>query len=99
MAKKSNNLAKRAAASSSRVGRDSDQFIARLPDGMRKHLAEVAEREGRSMNAVVVTALALYFAEESVSAQERIEDDLQGVQVALEKLTKEVAGLRKDTGK
>jgi uncharacterized protein (DUF1778 family) len=81
------------------TNRESDKIIARLPDGMRKHLAEVAEREGRSMNAVVVTALALYFAEESVSAQERIEDDLQGVQIALEKLTKEVAGLRKDTGK
>jgi Arc-like DNA binding domain len=81
------------------VNRESDKIIARLPDGMRKHLAEVAEREGRSMNAVVVTALALYFAQESVSAQERIEDDLQGVQIALEKLTKEVAGLREDKDK
>ena len=78
------------------TNRESDKIIARLPDGMRNHLAEVAEREGRSMNAVVVTALALYFAEESVSAQERIEDDLQGVQIALEKLTKEVTALRKE---
>lgn len=78
--------------------RESDKIIARLPDGMRKHLADVAEREGRSMNAVVVTALALYFAQESVSAQDRIESDLLGVQSALEALTQEVAALRKDKG-
>jgi hypothetical protein len=30
------------------------------------------------------------------AVNDRIESDLQGVQIALEKLTKEVAGLRKD---
>jgi hypothetical protein len=44
------------------TNRGSDKFILRLPDGMRELLAEVAERERRSMNAVALDALALYFA-------------------------------------
>jgi Arc-like DNA binding domain len=51
-----------------RAGRDSDQFMVRLPDGMRKHLARVAERNGRSMNAEIVTALAMYFENEDASS-------------------------------
>jgi hypothetical protein len=39
-------------------GRGSDQFIVRLPDGMRDFIAEMAERSGRSMNAEIVNALA-----------------------------------------
>jgi hypothetical protein len=49
---------------SKKTGRGSEQFQLRMPDGMREHLAGVAERERRSMNAVIVTALALYFARE-----------------------------------
>jgi hypothetical protein len=52
---------------SKKAGRGSEQFQLRLPDGMRKHLAVVAEREGRSMNAVIVTALAIYFESEDAS--------------------------------
>ena len=51
------------------TNRTSDKFILRLPDGMREHLAEVAERQGRPMNAVALDALALYF--EHVSRQPR----------------------------
>jgi hypothetical protein len=51
-------------ASPAATNRASDKFILRLPEGMRKQLAEVAEREGRSMNAVAVTALAIYFENE-----------------------------------
>jgi hypothetical protein len=40
------------------VGRSSDQFMLRLPDGMRDLIAEMAERNGRSMNAEIVSALA-----------------------------------------
>jgi plasmid stability protein len=50
-----------------RAGRDSDQFMVRLPDGMRKRLAVVAERNGRSMNAEIVTALAMYFENEDAA--------------------------------
>jgi DNA-binding GntR family transcriptional regulator len=53
-------------ASTAATNRASDKFILRLPEGMRKHLAEVAEREGRSMNAVAVTALAIYFENEDM---------------------------------
>jgi predicted DNA-binding protein len=43
-----------------RPGRKSDQFIVRLPDGMRDRIAEIASESGRSMNAVVVEALILH---------------------------------------
>jgi len=49
------------------AGRGSEQFQLRLPDGMRKQLAEVAERQGRSMNVVIVTALAEYFENEDAA--------------------------------
>jgi plasmid stability protein len=55
-----------------RAGRDSDQFMVRLPDGMRKHLAVVAERNGRSMNAEIVTALAMYFEKEDAAKQDQL---------------------------
>jgi hypothetical protein len=45
-------------ARSKLVGRGSDQFMLRLPDGMRDFVAEMAERNGRSMNAEIVNALA-----------------------------------------
>jgi hypothetical protein len=54
------------------TSRESDKFILRLPDGMRKHLAKVAERNGRSMNAEVVTALARYFEHENASPKKMI---------------------------
>jgi hypothetical protein len=41
-----------------RPGRGSDQFMVRLPDGMRDTIAKMAERNGRSMNAEIVSALA-----------------------------------------
>jgi hypothetical protein len=44
------------------VGRGSDQFMLRLPDGMRDFIAEIAERNGRSMNAEIITALASHIA-------------------------------------
>jgi predicted transcriptional regulator len=56
---------------SKKTGPGSEQFQLRLPDGMRKQLAEVAEREGRSMNVVIVTALQMYFESERQSAAVR----------------------------
>jgi hypothetical protein len=52
---------------SKKAGQESEQFQLRLPDGMRKQLARVAECEGRSMNVVIVTALAMYFENEDTS--------------------------------
>ena len=64
------------------VTRESDKFILRLPDGMRSALAKLAERNGRSMNAEVVTALAMYFAKEDAAKQ----DQLLGVETAIREL-------------
>lgn len=39
------------------VGRESDKFMLRLPDGMRDRIAEAAKEHGRSMNAEIVARL------------------------------------------
>jgi len=57
MAKKAKKLAPK------RVGRGSDQFILRLPDGMRQRIAEFAEAFGRSMNAEIILRLERSFSE------------------------------------
>jgi hypothetical protein len=44
------------------TNRESDKIIVRLPAGMRGVLAEMAARQGKSMNAAAVTALAVYIA-------------------------------------
>jgi hypothetical protein len=45
-----------------KVGRGSDQFALRLPDGLRDRIKAAAERAGRSMNAEIVRALEKEFA-------------------------------------
>jgi hypothetical protein len=66
------------------TSRASDKFILRLPDGMRKHLAKVAEREGRSMNAIAIAALAMYLEKEK-------QNQLLGVETAIRELTDQLA--------
>jgi plasmid stability protein len=63
-----------------RAGRDSDQFMVRLPDGMRKALAELAARNGRSMNAEIVHALAVHFetARQSAAVRTQLQAPGQG---------------------
>lgn len=39
------------------TSRNADKFVARLPDGMRAQISEVAAADERSMNSFVVTAL------------------------------------------
>jgi Arc-like DNA binding domain len=51
-----------------KTGRGSDQFMVRMPPGMRPALAEEAERNGRSMNAEIVGRLAHTF-EERLSSE------------------------------
>ena len=46
-----------------RPGRGSDQFIVRLPPGMRDEIAHRAEEHGRSMNAEVIARLGASFEE------------------------------------
>lgn len=42
------------------VGRGSDQFPLRFPDGMRDQLKEAAKVNGRSMNAEIIARLEAY---------------------------------------
>jgi len=46
-----------------KAGRGSDQFMVRMPPGMRSALAAEAERNGRSMNAEIVSRVAFSFEE------------------------------------
>ena len=46
-----------------KVGRGSDQFMVRMPPGMRDALAAEADRSGRSMNAEIVARLDASFEE------------------------------------
>jgi plasmid stability protein len=62
--------------------RESDKIIVRLPEGMRHALAELAARNGRSMTAEVVTALAMYFANEGAAKQ----SELLGVETAIREI-------------
>jgi plasmid stability protein len=62
--------------------RESDKIIVRLPEGMRHALAELAARNGRSMTAEVVTALAMYFEKEDAAKK----DQLLGVETAIREL-------------
>jgi hypothetical protein len=55
-------MAKKKISSKIRPGRGADQFMVRLPDGMRDRLAAMAARHGRSMNAEIVSALIAYIA-------------------------------------
>lgn len=41
--------------------RTAEQFVLRLPDGMRARIAEVAKANGRSMNAEIVARLEKSF--------------------------------------
>jgi hypothetical protein len=71
---------------SKRTDRGSEQFLLRLPTGMREHLAKVAEREGHTMSAVIVAALAAYFANQDAASKEG-----QSVAAALKDLTDRLA--------
>ncbi|MDO6722778.1 Arc family DNA-binding protein [Celeribacter halophilus] len=42
---------------SSKAGRGSDQFVVRMPDGMRDRIKLAADMNGRSMNAEIIATL------------------------------------------
>lgn len=44
-------------SASSRTGRGSDQFLLRLPEGLRTRVKEVAETNRRSMNSEIIYQL------------------------------------------
>jgi hypothetical protein len=71
-----------------KAGRGSDQFMVRMPPGMRSALAEEAARNGRSMNAEIVSRLAFTF-EEMLSAEglialsKRLQANVEGLEELL----------------
>ncbi|MCA6105101.1 Arc family DNA-binding protein [Bradyrhizobium australafricanum] len=81
------------------TNRDSDKIIVRLPEGMRDHLALIARRNGRSMNAEVVTALAHYFAMTTTGPLEietvaDLEYSLEGIRKEITRLADAAANLK-----
>jgi hypothetical protein len=71
--------------------KDTDQFIVRMPPGMRDTFAKLAEDHGRSMNAEVVTALAAYIAQDG-------EPDQKTIKSSFEYVRRELAFLREQIG-
>jgi len=70
-----------------RPGRGSDQFIVRLPSGMRADIGQEAQRSGRSMNAEIVARLEASF--QSFLSQEgliAVSKRLESAAVAFEDL-------------
>ena len=62
------------------AGRDSDKFMLRLPDGMRKRIKTEAEANRRSMNAEIVARLEWTFSPVSNVPSEHVpldEDEVQ----------------------
>jgi hypothetical protein len=81
-----------------KVGRGSDQFPLRLPDGLRNRIKGAADRNGRSMNAEIVRALEIAFPE-PVSVGARLADlgvlfsalrKVRGYDAAVEAITDEI---------
>jgi plasmid stability protein len=80
------HMAKKTKTISKKAGAGSEQFQLRLPDGMRDALTESAARNGRSMNAEVVTALAMYFANEDTAPKQ---SQLSGIETAIKDLSEQ----------
>jgi hypothetical protein len=57
------------------AGRDSDKFMLRLPDGMRKRIKAEAEANRRSMNAEIVARLEWTFSPVSGVPSEHVQLD------------------------
>jgi hypothetical protein len=68
-----------------RTGRGSDQFVVRLPPGMRDKIAAAAAETGRSMNSEIVERLEHSFGEGSV---ENIEEAKRVITSAREELNR-----------
>ncbi|MCG2673341.1 Arc family DNA-binding protein [Bradyrhizobium sp. GCM10023182] len=82
-------MAKKAVRS---TGRGSDQFVLRLPEGMRDQVAAAAEQTGMSMNAVIVKALALHLK----IVGDDLSDQVSQLWTKVEALESAVADLREE---
>jgi plasmid stability protein len=85
-------------AISIKTGRGSDQFMVRLPEGMRDFIAQLAAMHGRSMNGEIVAALAMYCAESGSPEPYRASDakrEISNLRGEVRKLSDEVAKLQR----
>ncbi|MHA6687702.1 Arc family DNA-binding protein [Mesorhizobium sp. A556] len=57
--------------------RDYDQFVVRLPDGMRERISQAADHNARSMNAEIITRLEQTFDPSMIS--EEIADQIEAL--------------------
>lgn len=55
--------------------RTADQFVVRLPDGLRGRIAEAAKAAGRSMNSEIVARLQSTFAERNTEISVALDAD------------------------
>lgn len=86
-------------------GRGADQFMVRMPEGMRDYLANLAEKQGRSMNSLMVMALARFCAESTTGdiadppSWEETRAQILDLQGAVKGLAEEIKALRADRKK
>ncbi|EKP4474658.1 Arc family DNA-binding protein [Cronobacter dublinensis] len=85
--------------------KDYDKFVVRFPDGMRDAIAHMAKKDGRSMNAEIITLLELAikvcvdFAPENGSFQEQFEKRLDKINEDQARLEKDMALTQKEIDK
>lgn len=60
------------------VGRDSDKFMLRFPDGMRDRIKRDSEEQGRSMNAQIIHMLQSHYDEFDASVEQLVEASALG---------------------
>ncbi|TBN47557.1 Arc family DNA-binding protein [Paracoccus sediminis] len=65
------------------IGRESDKFMLRLPEGMRNRIKSVAEANNRSMNAEIIATLEDAFPPLITASEAQIEEALRSTRDAL----------------
>ena len=76
----------------SRVSRHADQFIVRLPDGMRDRIAEAAKANGRSMNAEIVHRLEQSFTQQATDAVAQIHAMVTEIRAEFDQIKQKARG-------
>jgi hypothetical protein len=70
-----------------KAGRGSDQFPLRLPDGLRDRIKQLAEANGRSMNAEIVSTLEEAYPDPEQYRQElKFLDEIDDIQKRLDRM-------------
>jgi hypothetical protein len=82
-----------------KTGRSSDQFMLRLPDELRSKIKDVADRNGRSMNAEIVLRLerSIIFEDRYGPIEEIIKDiwgELESVRDSIDEIKDKIPNSR-----